>query len=482
MLSPVLLCAQPAALQADSNKARELLAQRRFEDAVPYLERLVKAMPANTQLRLNLGMALHLAGQDAKAIPQLEAVLKVQPNELAALMLLGATYMRTSQPAKAVPLFERGLKLQPDEPEGRVMLADALLMLDRYEAAIPHLQRIATKNPEDPKSWYGLGRAYEAITVRAFEELGKMGPDSPYWLMLAAGARASGGRNTAAFTLYRAVLEKAPTFRGAHAGLAEVYRKTGHEDWAATEEQAEKKLPAPRCTPPTAECHFANGRFTQALNLTLTAKTPEGIYWRARAASELARESFSRLTKLPPSLEAHRMLAEFFRNTGRHDESIREWRAAMEMAPDDPRLELELTTSVYLSRDYPVAERNLRALLNRYPKMPELHFMLGVSLLNQQKPEEAIPALESALKLGPDNLPARAALGKALLETGKPAEALTHLEASLALDEDGSQYFQLSQAYRSTGQAEKAAEMLKKYQEITRSQPETEVTITAPKQ
>jgi hypothetical protein len=42
--------------------------------------------------------------------------------------------------------------------------------------------------------------------------------------MLAAEARVKLGRNTAAFTLYRAVLERQPNFRGAHTGLAEVYR------------------------------------------------------------------------------------------------------------------------------------------------------------------------------------------------------------------------------------------------------------------
>lgn len=482
LLASTVLCAQPAALQEDSRKARDLLAQRRFADAVPYLENLVAAMPANTQLRLNLAVALHMAGQDGKAIPQLETVLKQQPAAFPALMLLGASYMRTRQPAQAVPVLERALRLEPADGEGRAMLADALLMLERYEDAIPHLERIAVANPNDPKSWYGLGRAYEAVAVRAFERLEKSGPDSPYWLMLAADVRLSAGRGTAAFSLYRAVLDKAPAFRGAHAGLAGVYRKNGREDWAAIEERREAQLPPPGCAPPSCECHFTNGRFTEALSLALASMTPESLYWRARSANELARGAFARLAKLPPSLEGHRMLAEVFRRSGRHDGSIREWRAAMELAPNDPQLELELTTSVFLSGDYSVAERNLRALLSRYPKLPELHYMLGVSLLGQQKPGQAIPSLETALKLSPGSLPTRAALGKALLESGKPAQAIPHLEAALAQDEDGSRHFQLSQAYRDTGREDQAAALLKKYQEISRSRSAPAAAITGPDQ
>ena len=473
--------AQPANLAADSQRARDLLAAKRYAEAVPLLEKLLQAMPANTALRLNLAVAMHLSGQDTRAIPHFETVLKEQPNALPALMLLGASYMRTGNPAKAAPVLEKALTLAPAENEGRQMLIDALLMLGRYDAAVPHFRKLAAASPGDAAPIYGLGRCYESIAQRAFDELAKLGMDSAYWLMLAADARLSLGRNTAAFSLYRAALDKQPRFRGAHAGLAEVYRRTGHADWAAIEEQEEAKIPPLDCTEPSSECLFLKGQFERALSTALRSKTRAALYLQARAANELARAAFAKLAALPPSLQSHRFKAEMYRNQGRHDDSVREWKAALALSPRDPVLQQELVVSVYMENDFASAERMARDLLASQPDAPELNFILGGSLLNLQRPEEAIKPLEAAVRAQGDNLSARASLGRALQMVGRSREAIPHLEAALPSDKDGSLHFQLSRALQDAGQPERAAGMLQKYQEITRSKPEEEAVISAPR-
>jgi predicted Zn-dependent protease len=473
--------AQENALALESRRAKELMGAGRFADAIPIYEKLVQAMPANPGLRLNLAMSLHLAGQDAKAIPQFESVLRQQPTALPALMLLGASYLRTGSPAKAVPVLEKALTLAPGDVEGRSMLADALLMLDRYQAAVPHLRKLAAAQPDNPRAWYGLGRSYEAVAQSAFAALEKSGQDSPWWLALAAEARLKQGRHTAAFTLYRAALDKQPALRGVHAGLAEVYRKTGHADWAAGEEERERKLGAPACSAPSPTCHFVQGRFEQALAATRALKTPEAFYWRSRAANELARDAFARLAKLPPSVEFHQMMAELHRNNGRHADSIEQWKAALALAPGDPRLEQELATSIYMSRDYAAAEKMARELLAKDPRVPELQFILGDSLAGQQQLEAALEPLRKAIALRLDYPAAHAVLGRALMQLGQTAEAAPHLKAALPIDTDGSLHFQLSRAYQDSGKPAQAAAMLEKYQEIRKTTETGEVAITAPR-
>jgi tetratricopeptide (TPR) repeat protein len=475
------LSAQTDAAAADSQRARQMMANGRYSEAVPLYEKLVQSMPANPGLRLNLAMALHFSGEDEKAIPHFETVLKQQPNALPALMLLGASYLRTGKPAKAVPVLEKAMTIAPDDAQGRAMLADGLLMLDRYPAAIPHLRKLAAADPANPRPWYGLGRSYEAVSQQAFDVLEKMGPDSPWWLMLAAEARVKLGRNTAAFTLYRAVLDKRPNFRGAHAGLAEVYRKTDHSEWAAAEEEMERKLPPVACAAPSSECHFLKGRYAQALSLALAGKSPEALYWQSRAANELARAAFAQLAKLPPSVESHQVLAELYRNLGRHADAIQAWKAALELAPGDPRLEQELATSVYMSRDYVAAEKMARELIAKDSKVAEMHFILGDSLMNQQQPEQAAESLRKALGLRPAYPAAQAVLGRALMQMGRSAEAIPHLVAGLPADSDGSLHFQLSRAYRDAGQPEKAAAAMKTYQAMQKSAAESEIVITGPR-
>ncbi|HEY3443457.1 MAG TPA: tetratricopeptide repeat protein [Paludibaculum sp.] len=481
ILAAPWLYAQADAAAAESQRARQMMAAGRYADAVPVYEKLVQAMPANPGLRLNLAMALHLSGEDQKAIPQFEAVLKQQPNALPALMLLGASYLRTGNPAKAVPPLEKAMTIAPDDLQGRAMLADGLLMLDRYQAAIPHLRKLAAADPANPRPLYGLGRSYEAVAQQAFDALEKLGPDSPWWLMLAAETRVKLGRNTAAFALYRAVLDKQPAFRGAHAGLAEVYRKTDHADWAAAEDAAERKLPPAPCAVPSAECHFLKGRYEQALSLALARRTPESLFWQSRAANELARSSFAQLAKLPPSVESQQVLAELYRNMGRHADAIQAWKTALELAPGDPRLEQELLTSVYMARDYPAAEKMARALLAKAAGAPELYFILGDSLLNQQQPEQAVEPLRKSVSLRPDYPAAQAVLGRALMQLGQSKEAIPHLVAALPADTDGSLHFQLSRAYQDTGQNEKAAAARKVYQTMQKSSAEGEMEITGPK-
>lgn len=482
LLAPALARAQTLAPEEMSRRAKELMAAGRYGAAVPYYEDLVKAMPANPGLRLNLAMALHLSGQDERAIPEFERVLTQQPRALPALMLCGASYLRTGHPEKAVPKLEKALTLAPDDLEGRAMLADALLMLDRFAAALPHLRKLAAATPENPKAWYGLGRSYEAISLKAFEELERHSQDSPWWLMLAAEARLKLGRNTAAFALYRAALEKDPRFPGAHAGLAEVYRKTGHPDWAQAEDEAEKKLPPLSCPAPSMACEFAKGRFERALALAMRGKTPEALYWQSRAANQLALDSFSRLARLPPSVESHRVLAELYRNQGRHQDAIREWDAALALAPEDLQLREELVTSIYMNRDYSRAAEMARSLLAKAPDSPELHFILGDSLVGLQHLEEAIAPLEAAVRLRAGYLSAQGVLGRALVQLGRAPEAIPHLKAALPADSDGSLHFQLARAYQSTGRPDLAAEAMRRYQEARRLAESSEtIEIEAPR-
>jgi predicted Zn-dependent protease len=360
------------------------------------------------------------------------------------------------------------------------MLIDALLMLDRYEAAIPHLKKLTTAQPDNPRAWYGLGRAYENESQRAFEALEKLGMDSPWWLALAAEVRAKEGKNTAAFTLYRAVLEKLPGFRGAHLGLAGIYRKTNHPDWAATEEEREKKLGALACTTPSAACYYAKANYERALVVARAARTQEALYWQSRAANRLAADAFAHLAKLPPSLELRQFAGELYRNQGRYADSIKEWQEAIRLSPDDPQLVQELVTTIYLSRDYATAERTVRELLAKDPNAADLQFILGDSLMNQQRPEEAIEPLNKAVSLRGEYPSAHAVLGRALLQLDRANEAIPHLKAALPADADGSIYFQLSRAYQSTGQQALADEARQTYQKIRQASATGDVAISAP--
>jgi len=156
---------------------------------------------------------------------------------------------------------------------------------------------------------------------------------------------------------------------------------------------------------------------------------------------------------------------------------VKEWRAALELAPSDPHLHEELAASLFLAADYRAAVAEAGKLIAAGAKSPELYFAMGDSHLRLEEPEKAVPYLEKALALDPKMLPAHASLGLALSRTGKNAEAIPHLEKALELDDDGSLHYQFARALQASGQAERARTAMAQYQDIVKRNEEQKAEV-----
>lgn len=454
-----------------SEQARQLMAAGKFEAAIPIYKELVKALPQETGLLLNLALAQHMAGHEAESIPNFEAVLKVQPGAAPALLSLGAARLALGQPQQAIAPLEKALAADPANRDARAMLADACMDTGRFEQAAEHYRKLTSVAPDDARLWYGLGMSYQSIATAALERLQQADPQSPYLAALVAGTRVQRRQYRSAFFFYREALKQLPNLHGIHTALADVYRKTGHVDWAAEEEAKESALPPPDCRAHAGECQFLAGKDLDALKRPRTV-TPEALFWQAKAANELAFQAFFRLGQLPPSVELHRLRAEIARNQNQPLESVKEWRAAMAIRPNDPQLEQELAAALFLAGDYRAALDQAAATLKAAPPTAELNFVAGDSLVRLEEPEKGVPYLRTALAADPQMLAANASLGLALSRLGKTAEAIPHLEKALELDDDGSLHYQLARAYQAAGNQEKASAAMATYQEILKKNQE----------
>lgn len=103
---------------------------------------------------------------------------------------------------------------------------------------------------------------------------------------------------------------------------------------------------------------------------------------------------------------------------------------------DDPRLE-EYWNSIWglleQGESEAAAAAALRAL-NEYQDLPELRYLLAVSLLDIDEPEGAIPELEHATRQAPEWSLPHVALAWAFFRVGRFAEAQTAAERALKLD------------------------------------------------
>jgi tetratricopeptide (TPR) repeat protein len=477
---------QSASLALKSQQAKQLMAEGKFEEAIPLYRELNQAVPDNPGLKLNLGMALHLAGKQREAIRELEAAAKLDAGLVPAWLFLGTARLQLGETAAAVKALETVLHLQPENREARQMLAGALLSLNHLEQAAEEYQKLSALDPPSPEAWFGLGRSYEALSVRAFDSLQTTVPQSSYSLVLLGETRLREQQFSSAFYIYRRALEEKPALRGIHKALAEIYRQTGHADWADTEENRESQLPTPDCGTETLECYFQAGQYKKLIAAAKEANTPESFYWRSRAYNELALSAFTRLGQLPPSTELHELKARIYDSQKKYSEAALEWREARKLSPADEEIKKQLAISLKLSREYAAALPLFEELLRQLPASTELNYLTGDTLLALQRVEEAIPLLKRALSHDPKFLAAHKSLARADLAAGRALEAIPHLKVALAADEDGSLHFQLAQAYRATGQAELAKKVLSDYQVLqdaaaaAREAAKRETEITAP--
>jgi tetratricopeptide (TPR) repeat protein len=473
-------------LALKSQRAKEFMADGKFVEAVPLYQELNQAVPNNPGLLLNLGMALHMAGDERNSIPQLEAAVKLDPKLAPAWLFLGAARLQLGKAPAAVEALKMVLGLQPDHRGALEMLAGALLSLDRATEAADQYRKLADLYPENPPAWYGLGRSYESLSVRNFNQLQRTAPESVHWLALVAEARLREQQFSSAFYLYRRALEKVPKMQGMHAAVAEIYRQTGHPDWANVEEEKERQLPQPDCRTQALECQFRAGKYSVLVVSAQGSKAPESYYWRSRAYNELALQAFTRLGQLPPSAEQHELKAHIYSGQKRYSEAAGEWREAQKLSPGDTQIQKQLAISLKFSQDYGGALLLFQDLLRRRPESAELNYLVGDTLLDLQRPEEAIPFLKHALDRDPKLLASHKSLARADLAVGKAAEAIPHLKAALATDEDGSLHYQLARAYQTNGQPGLAEQVLADYRKIQglaaagREVSKREVEITPP--
>jgi tetratricopeptide (TPR) repeat protein len=466
-----LVCLVPAisqneaALAEQSRHAKELMSAGKYEEAVPIYRQMVKVLPGNPGLRLNLGLAEEFAGHPDRAVPQFELVLKSQPDNIPALTSLALARLQSQQPGPAIAPLRKLLSLQPANRNACGMLAGALLATDHPAEAAEQYRKLSAADGADAKAWYGLGSAYEAWANRAFDQLAKLAIESPYAAALLAESSLQRGQYRSAFFFYRKAAASLPTLRGLHAGLAQVYRKTDHPDWADLEDHREAELAAQACTSKSAECLFAGGQLLSAAQITATQ--PEALFWKTKSLNALAIEAFSHLGGLPESPELHAIKANILKGRKQYKEAAEEWRAALALTPNDASLQRELLTTLFLARDYEALLPMLQEALKAEPKAADLNFMLGDTYLQTQQPDKGVPFLEAALQADRDMLPAHASLGFALSQINKTTDAIPHLERALASDEDGSLHYQLARAYQSAGNAARARELMTQYQSIT---------------
>jgi tetratricopeptide (TPR) repeat protein len=158
----------------EHDRARSLLEEGRFHEAVRLLEKLVRRKPEFTAARNNLALGYFYIGRFDLCLETIGEVLDRDPGNLHALCNLALVYRHTGDQERLQALTEALGKIYPFQHEHLFKLATTMGILGRHEEAYRNFRRLLKEHPiEDPC-------LYHYCAVSAFNT-GRYDEAERYW-------------------------------------------------------------------------------------------------------------------------------------------------------------------------------------------------------------------------------------------------------------------------------------------------------------
>lgn len=424
----------------EAREAEEAMAASNFAKAIALYSDLSRSFPQNLDVRRNLGLALHSAGQHEDALRCFHEVLSHAPNDRVALLFTGMELTAAHRPAEAISTLTKLLGGDQNNANALIARGQAYLAIDEFGAATGDFSKATKGDSSNLRAWAGLGRAYIGAFQKTFQWIEVNGASSGEWYALLGRSALASGDQKRAFWLLHEAEARSPDLPGLHDSIAEIYRRTGHQDWAEVELQRYRQ----------------NARAMAAL-------TPiRRHYVQAIELQEKSSQVLDRLAKYPDTVEYHSLLGAAYRLQGRDTESAFEFRRAVQISPANPVLKIELSTSLWLAKDCKAAMPVLNDVFRIDPSSADANHIIGECLDAENHSAEAIAFLRAALRSNPQLLPAEAALGRAYFHLGDYDKAVEYLRRAISLG-DPNVLFQLATSCRKTGRKTESRRYLEEY-------------------
>lgn len=161
------------------------------------------------------------------------------------------------------------------------------------------------------------------------------------------------------------------------------------------------------------------------------------LYHRGRAHLLVSNQSYARMFKADPkSWRVRELLAEANAGAERHMDAIAEYQAAIQLAPNEPRLHEELGTEYRLAGKPQEAEQAYLEELKIYPENVTAQYRLGVIFVETGDPARGKSLIEGALRVRPDLRNSAYNLGRAEMQLGNDTAAAADFERATKADSD----------------------------------------------
>jgi tetratricopeptide (TPR) repeat protein len=147
----------PDSAKTHYNRARDLIGQRRFEEAIRHLRRSLAIYPDWAASQANLGGALALTGRLAEAGDHLMLAARLEPASPIVRINLAQVLLQQGRIDEAVAQLETARRLDPRSPAVSRLLATLYLQRDRFADALDPLNAVVAAEPRNADAHNNLG-------------------------------------------------------------------------------------------------------------------------------------------------------------------------------------------------------------------------------------------------------------------------------------------------------------------------------------
>jgi tetratricopeptide (TPR) repeat protein len=469
-----------ADLNPDKPNALFKLGHQYIELAARLAYRGAKLYPESAWGHRFLGDMFFERNRWEDAVLEYKKALAIEPRQSGLHTLLGEIYLHTGKLDDAETEFRQELQLDPRFEGAWLGLASLQLARGQASDALASVSTVWKNSPEFLKSrsdFPSIEPTKEAAQASVTQLVDK--PDSPpkHFLLSA---------------LYASMNEGALADRELQSFQSDV------ENLQKTSRAASQLPPDPgacklhhysRCIaslrtakPQTwstwlllGKTHFTLQQYqpaTEALAKVHGDKdaNSEASYWLERTFQALGADSYAQLEEsFPDSWRTHQLRAESFALRSDHDNTIKEYEAALQLRPDEAELHEALGEFYLDNRSDEDALKELGRAVELDSSRTKALYLLGRLYVLGNDNQKAVPYLLRALQLQPNLDEASGLLGTAYVRMGQFAEAIPRLEKAAPLDHHGNIHYQMYLAYRKLGQGDLAQKALARSQDIRQS-------------
>jgi arylsulfatase A-like enzyme/Tfp pilus assembly protein PilF len=155
-----VLKAEPGLALANLELGRALNGVENFAQALPWLQKAVELNPESGRAHYELGVALGETGDWAGSAAQLEAAVAHAPDSDDLHYYLAMAYDKLGRASEAERSFRDALQINPSHYRASLFLGRLLGMQNNPTAALPFLQKAVSLQPQSPDAHKFLANVY----------------------------------------------------------------------------------------------------------------------------------------------------------------------------------------------------------------------------------------------------------------------------------------------------------------------------------